>query len=400
MNILTVSQINFYVKSLLDSDKVLSNFYISGEISNFKGHYQSGHLYFSLKDNKSVIKCIMFSNFSKKLRFKPEDGIKVLIRGNLSVYESTGQYQIYVEDMQPSGIGELSFAFEQLKDKLSKEGLFDLDHKKSLPKYPSKIGVITSPIGAAVKDIQDTLNRRFPIAKVILYPVLVQGDDAAFQIIKAIEAFNSKSLVDVIIIARGGGTIEDLWAFNNEFLARTIYDSDIPIVSGVGHQTDFTICDFVSDVRAPTPTAAAELCTSEKSQVLLDIKTLIERSNSSIKLKLHKAKSQINILTEKLYNLSPDTKIDNQKIALDILYDRLINSLNTKISENTNKLHIINSNLKSLNPISILNRGYSIVQNDSGKIIKSVNDVNESQTIKVFTSDGVIECKVISKEGQ
>lgn len=400
MNILTVSQINFYVKSLLDSDKVLSNFYISGEISNFKGHYQSGHLYFSLKDNKSVIKCIMFSNFSKKLRFKPEDGIKVLIRGNLSVYESTGQYQIYVEDMQPSGIGELSFAFEQLKDNLSKEGLFDLDHKKSLPKYPSKIGVITSPIGAAVKDIQDTLNRRFPIAKVILYPVLVQGDDAAFQIIKAIEAFNSKSLVDVIIIARGGGTIEDLWAFNNEFLARTIYDSDIPIVSGVGHQTDFTICDFVSDVRAPTPTAAAELCTSEKSQVLLDIKTLIERSNSSIKLKLHKAKSQINILTEKLYNLSPDTKIDNQKIALDILYDRLINSLNTKISENTNKLHIINSNLKSLNPISILNRGYSIVQNDSGKIIKSVNDVNESQTIKVFTSDGVIECKVISKEGQ
>lgn len=398
MNILTVSQVNFYVKSLMDSDKVLSNFYVSGEISNFKGHYQSGHLYFSLKDNKSVIKCIMFSNFSRKLRFKLEDGIKVLLRGNLSVYEPTGQYQIYVEDIQLSGIGELSFAFEQLKDKLSKEGLFDLKHKKSLPKYPNKIGVITSPIGAAIKDIQDTLNRRFPIAKVILYPVLVQGDDAAFQIIKAIEFFNSKGLVDVIIIARGGGSIEDLWAFNNELLAKTIYNSDIPIVSGVGHQTDFTICDFVSDVRAPTPTAAAELCTPDKVQILLDIKTLIERSNLSIELKLHKAKSQINILSEKLYSLSPSTKIDNQKISLDILCDKLVNNLNHKISENANQLHIINSNLKSLNPISVLNRGYSIVQDDFGKIIKCANDVNEFQNIKIFTSSGIIECKVIRKE--
>lgn len=398
MNILTVSQVNFYVKSLMDSDKVLSNFYVSGEISNFKGHYQSGHLYFSLKDNKSVIKCIMFSNFSRKLRFKLEDGIKVLLRGNLSVYEPTGQYQIYVEDIQLSGIGELSFAFEQLKDKLSKEGLFDLKHKKSLPKYPNKIGVITSPIGAAIKDIQDTLNRRFPIAKVILYPVLVQGDDAAFQIIKAIEFFNSKGLVDVIIIARGGGSIEDLWAFNNELLAKTIYNSDIPIVSGVGHQTDFTICDFVSDVRAPTPTAAAELCTPDKVQILLDIKTLIERSNLSIELKLHKAKSQINILSEKLYSLSPSTKIDNQKISLDILCDKLVNNLNHKISENANQLHIINSNLKSLNPLSVLNRGYSIVQDDFGKIIKCANDVNEFQNIKIFTSSGIIECKVIRKE--
>lgn len=398
MNILTVSQINFYVKSLMDSDKVLSNFYVSGEISNFKGHYQSGHLYFSLKDNKSVIKCIMFSNFSRKLRFKLEDGIKVLLRGNLSVYEPTGQYQIYVEDIQLSGIGELSFAFEQLKDKLSKEGLFDLKHKKSLPKYPNKIGVITSPIGAAVKDIQDTLNRRFPIAKLILYPVLVQGDDAAFQIIKAIEFFNSKGLVDVIIIARGGGSIEDLWAFNNELLAKTIYNSDIPIVSGVGHQTDFTICDFVSDVRAPTPTAAAELCTPDKVQILLDIKTLIERSNLSIELKLHKAKSQINILSEKLYSFSPSTKIDNQKITLDILCDKLVSNLNHKISENANQLHIINSNLKSLNPISVLNRGYSIVQDDFGKIIKCANDVNEFQNIKIFTSSGIIECKVIRKE--
>lgn len=398
MNILTVSQVNFYVKSLMDSDKVLSNFYVSGEISNFKGHYQSGHLYFSLKDNKSVIKCIMFSNFSRKLRFKLEDGIKVLLRGNLSVYEPTGQYQIYVEDIQLSGIGELSFAFEQLKDKLSKEGLFDLKHKKSLPKYPNKIGVITSPIGAAIKDIQDTLNRRFPIAKVILYPVLVQGDDAAFQIIKAIEFFNSKGLVDVIIIARGGGSIEDLWAFNNELLAKTIYNSDIPIVSGVGHQTDFTICDFVSDVRAPTPTAAAELCTPDKVQILLDIKTLIERSNLSIELKLHKAKSQINILSEKLYSLSPSAKIDNQKITLDILCDKLVSNLNHKISENANQLHIINSNLKSLNPISVLNRGYSIVQDDFGKIIKCANDVNEFQNIKIFTSSGIIECKVIRKE--
>lgn len=210
MNILTVSQINFYVRSILDSDDKLSNFYLSGEISNFKGHYKSGHLYFSLKDSKSVIRCVMFSNFSNKLRFKPANGLKVLVRGNLSVYEATGQYQIYVEDMQTFGVGELSFAFDQLRFNLAKEGLFDLDHKKKLPKYPNKIGIITSPVGAAVKDVQDTINRRFPLAKLIIYPVLVQGDDAAFQIANAVRVFDKKKLVDVIIIARGGGSVEEL----------------------------------------------------------------------------------------------------------------------------------------------------------------------------------------------
>lgn len=400
MNILTVSQINFYIRSLIDSDKKLCNFYISGEISNFKGHYKSGHLYFSLKDNKSVIRCIMFSNFSSSLKFRPIDGLKVLIRGGISVYEATGQYQIYVEDMQPAGIGELSFAFEQLKEKLSKEGLFDLNHKKPLPKYPGTIGLITSPIGAAVKDVQNTLSRRFPLAKVLIYPVLVQGNDAAFQMIKAIESFSEQKCVDVIIIARGGGSIEDLWAFNNEDLARTIYDCDIPIVSGVGHQTDFTICDLTADMRAPTPTAAAELCTPDESQILAEIRLFMERADYAINLKINKSISEVNILDEKIFNLSPDSKILNGKLMLEILSDKLDSVIKDKISKKKYLLGNCISKLESLNPLAVLKRGYLIAENKSGRLVKSISDVKVKQKIKIITSDGFIECEVINVEGR
>lgn len=397
MNILTVSQINFYVRSILDSDDKLSNFYLSGEISNFKGHYKSGHLYFSLKDSKSVVKCVMFSSFSNKLRFKPTDGLKVLIRGSLSVYEATGQYQIYVEDMQTVGVGELSSAFDQLRFNLAKEGLFDIDHKKKLPKYPDKIGVITSPVGAAVKDVQDTINRRFPLSEIILYPVLVQGEDAAFQITNAIRVFNEKNLVDVIIIARGGGSVEELWAFNNESLARSIYASEIPIVSGVGHQTDFTICDFVADLRAPTPTAAAEMCTPDYRETFMELKSLLDRSNSAIRFKISEKLSEINTLENKLEQLSPQIKISNNKMLLDTLYEKLNDTINNKVLDKKNELLSCVSKLELLNPLAILKRGYSIAKDDKDNKIKSISSVNAGENIKIVMSDGFIECKVISK---
>lgn len=397
MNILTVSQINFYVRSILDSDDKLSNFYLSGEISNFKGHYKSGHLYFSLKDSKSVVKCVMFSSFSNKLRFKPTDGLKVLIRGSLSVYEATGQYQIYVEDMQTVGVGELSSAFDQLRFNLAKEGLFDIDHKKKLPKYPDKIGVITSPVGAAVKDVQDTINRRFPLSEIILYPVLVQGEDAAFQITNAIRVFNEKNLVDVIIIARGGGSVEELWAFNNESLARSIYASEIPIVSGVGHQTDFTICDFVADLRAPTPTAAAEMCTPDYRETFMELKSLLDRSNSAIRFKISEKLSEINTLENKLEQLSPQIKISNNKMLLDTLYEKLNDTINNKVLDKKNELLSCVSKLELLNPLTILKRGYSIAKDDKDNKIKSISSVNAGENIKIVMSDGFIECKVISK---
>lgn len=397
MNILTVSQINFYVRSILDSDDKLSNFYLSGEISNFKGHYKSGHLYFSLKDSKSVVKCVMFSSFSNKLRFKPTDGLKVLIRGSLSVYEATGQYQIYVEDMQTVGVGELSSAFDQLRFNLAKEGLFDIDHKKKLPKYPDKIGVITSPVGAAVKDVQDTINRRFPLSEIILYPVLVQGEDAAFQITNAIRVFNEKNLVDVIIIARGGGSVEELWAFNNEALARSIYASEIPIVSGVGHQTDFTICDFVADLRAPTPTAAAEMCTPDYRETFMELKSLLDRSNSAIRFKISEKLSEINTLENKLEQLSPQIKISNNKMLLDTLYEKLNDTINNKVLDKKNELLSCVSKLELLNPLTILKRGYSIAKDDKDNKIKSISNVNPGENIKIVMSDGFIECKVISK---
>lgn len=397
MNILTVSQINFYVKSIIDADNKLANFYLSGEISNFKGHYKSGHLYFSLKDSKSVVRCVMFSSFSNKLRFKPADGLKVLVRGNLSVYEATGQYQIYVEDMQTFGVGELSSAFDQLRFNLAKEGLFDLKHKQKLPKYPNKIGVISSPVGAAVKDVQDTINRRFPLAKLMLYPVLVQGDDAAFQITNAIKVFSKKKLVDVIIIARGGGSAEELWAFNNEELARTIYNCDIPVVSGVGHQTDFTICDFVSDLRAPTPTAAAEMCTPDYREIFMEIKSLLDRANSAVRFKVNEKLSEINTLEYKLEKLSPQIKISNNKMLLNMLCEKLNDTLSSKILSKEHELQSCIYKLELLNPLVILKRGYLVAKDDKDNKIKSISSVNTGENIKVVMSDGFIECKVISK---
>ena len=263
--IVSVSQLNTYLKGLLDSDPNLQYVFLSGEISNLTDHYSSGHIYLSLKDSKAVIKAVMFAFNASRLRFKPQNGMKVLVRGKVSIYELSGQYQLYIEDMQPDGIGALTLAFEQLKDKLNKEGLFDPQAKKPLPKFPEKIAVITSPTGAALQDIRNILTRRWPYAEIALYPVLVQGEGASSQLTNAINMV-SESDTDVAIIGRGGGSIEDLWAFNSEELARAIFSCKVPVISAVGHETDFTICDFVSDMRAPTQSAAAELAVPHRTE--------------------------------------------------------------------------------------------------------------------------------------
>ena len=278
VGILTVSQINFYIQSIVDNDPRLKSVFVCGELSNFTRHYKSGHLYFSLKDDKSLIKAVMFSSAASRLRFAPSDGMKVIVRGRISVYEPSGQYQLYVEDMQPDGAGALALAYEQLKSKLEKEGLFDSRHKKPIPQFPKKVGVITSPTGAARRDIENIISRRYPCAEIILYPVTVQGDTAPAQLVNAVEYMDGKS--DVVIIGRGGGSAEDLWAFNDERLARTIYDCNTPVISAVGHETDFTICDFVSDLRAPTPSAAAELAVPDREELfgfLLQRKDTLQR---------------------------------------------------------------------------------------------------------------------------
>ena len=285
--VLTVSQLNKYVKSILESDGKLKYIYLKGEISNLTIHY-TGHIYFSLKDeNQCTIKAVMFASKANFLKFTPKSGMKVVLRGSITLYEKTGSYQINADEMYPDGAGALNLAYEQLKNKLQNEGLFDTSHKKPLPKFPQKIGVITSPTGAAVQDIMLILKRRYPIAQIIMCPVLVQGENAAVDLTNAVKKFNALKCADVIIIGRGGGSIEDLWAFNDEILARAIYECEIPIVSAVGHETDFTICDFVADVRASTPSAAAELVSSVTTENMLSqTETLINKMQSAVKRRL------------------------------------------------------------------------------------------------------------------
>lgn len=396
--ILSVSQLNFYIKSLFDSDSKLNDLLIQGEISNFTDHYKSGHLYFSLKDENSVVKAVMFSGNTKRLRFMPENGMKVIVRAKASLYEVSGQYQLYVEDMQPDGIGALSLAFEQLKDKLKKEGLFNTSIKKTIPKYPKKIGVVTSDTGAAIKDIENILSRRYPIAEVILCPVLVQGEGAPRQIVDAIQRFNSIKACDVMIVGRGGGSIEDLWAFNDERVARAIYESEIPIISAVGHETDFTISDFVADLRAPTPSAAAELAVPNINDIYAEIDSYVLSLNKEITYILENYKTDLSILSNTLKNKNPEKIIEEKRLRLDIIYSELLKAFNNKLSLYKDKFVKLNSKLNMLSPLKVLSMGYTIAISSAGKSIKSVNDteINENLILKMF--DGEIDCIVKNKK--
>lgn len=392
-SVITVSQLNFYIKSLLDESPALREIYITGEISNLTDHYRSGHIYLSLKDDKALVRAVMFAGNARHLRFKPEEGMKVIARGRVSVYEATGQYQLYIEDMQPDGIGALNLAYEQLKKKLSAEGLFSEDIKKPIPAYPKRIGVITSPTGAAVQDILNILGRRYPIAEVVFCPVLVQGENASAQLIDAIERFNKANAADVIIIGRGGGSIEDLWAFNDEKLARAIAKSDIPVISAVGHETDFTICDFVADLRAPTPSAAAELATHNMTELLSYFKSVKDSLPAIMQRRIDFEKQELDNLASSKVLLSPKGFINIRKNELDMLSADMIKAFKAILSENQREFVALSAKLDALSPLSVLSRGYSIVQNKN-KVIKSAKELNIGQNIMVKLSDGKAECEV------
>lgn len=383
---------------IIDNDELLVSVCVRGEISNFTNHYKTGHFYMTLKDEASLIKAVMFRGNASKLKFLPENGMKVIVTGRVSAYIRDGQYQIYIDSMEPDGIGALYIAYEQLKKKLAAEGLFDREKKKPLPKIPTRIGIITSPTGAAIRDIINILGRRFPLCRPILYPSLVQGDGASAQIIAGIDYFNEKKNVDVLIVGRGGGSLEDLWAFNDEALCRRVAASDIPIISAVGHETDFTLCDFAASVRAPTPSAAAELAVPESSE----LKRKINNVNARMELL---CEQRIKILKEKLTALSnsrvltnPMNFIDDRKMALGMTEDKLITRMNTLIERKKSSLVSHAAKLDALNPLSVVARGYSAVFNDEGKLIKSISQTKKGDMVSFMVTDGKISAEVVCAE--
>ena len=391
---LTVSEISEFIKRLFDGVPQFSSLSVQGEISNFKNHFGTGHFYFTLKDENASIKAVMFRSYASAVKFNPENGMKVTVHGRISTYPRDGQYQIYCDRMEPLGIGALFAAYEQLKKKLFSEGLFDEAHKKPLPKFPSKVGVVTSETGAAVRDIINISSRRWPLAELILYPALVQGDGAAPSVIKGIEFFNKNNAADVIIIGRGGGSIEDLWAFNDESLARAIYASDIPIVSAVGHETDFTISDFVADVRAPTPSAAAEIVLPDFSEVRRTLLSLDSRQKSGIISLLSSNGLTLRRLAERRVLTDPMAFIEDRVTQLNVISEKLTRLTDTKLTDMKNKLTKSSAMLNTLSPLAVLSRGYGAVSTEDGAIVKSVSDVKEHDVVNVKLRDGYFKSSV------
>jgi exodeoxyribonuclease VII large subunit len=389
---ITISEINKYIKNVIDKDEFLSKIYIKGEISNLKFH-TSGHLYFSLKDEKSKINAVMFSFSNSKLLFTPKDGMNVLIKGRISVYESSGSYQVYVEEMLEDGVGNLYILFEELKQKLSKEGLFDAIHKKSIPKIPSTVGVITASTGAAVKDIISTINKRFPMTNIILFPTLVQGEGAKENIVAMIKKANELNNVDVIILGRGGGSIEDLWAFNEEIVARAIFNSNIPIISAVGHEIDFTISDFVADLRAPTPTGAAMLAVPDKNEIMRYIFDARNRAYKAMINKIENNNEKLERFKTSYILKNPYALFEVKQQNLDRLYEKISMIIKNIVNKNEYIFENYKLKLDLLNPSIILSKGYSIIKKDD-KIIKSKKNIVESDNLNIIMSDGEINIKV------
>lgn len=392
--VLSVSQLNRYIKMNFDADENLANIFISGEISNFTNHYRTGHLYFTLKDDSAAVRAVMFNSSAKRLKFMPEDGMKVIARGRVSVYEASGQYQLYVDDMQPDGVGALNLAYEQLKEKLQKEGLFSEHHKKPLPPYPEKVGVITSPTGAAVRDIINVLGRRFPYAEIVFCPVLVQGEGAHLQLTDAVNLFNSERAADVIIIGRGGGSIEDLWEFNDEGLARAVYNSEIPVISAVGHETDFTICDFVADMRAPTPSAAAELAVPDANELQYALSALKNRMFLNVSSGIADRRSRLEYLTSKGALKSPDEMLSNRSQRLDTAFSKMLSSYENRIGGKKVEFISAATALSKLDPMSVLMRGFAFVSDKNGKNVCSSQALAKGDKINVRFHDGSAVCEV------
>ena len=392
-NAVTVTQLNKYLKDRFDEDENLNAILVKGEISNFKNHY-TGHLYFTLKDENSLIKCIMFKSYAEKLNFKPKDGMKVMVFGTVSVFERDGVYQIYVKSMMEDGIGDLHEQFEQLKAKLEKEGLFEQTHKKAIPLYPKVVGVLTSQTGAVIRDIINVSTRRNPNVYIKLLPVPVQGPGAAEQIADKIRIMNEKKLADVLIIGRGGGSLEDLWPFNEEIVARAIYDSEIPIISAVGHETDFTIADFVADLRAPTPSAAAELAVPDIFEVKQKIINYQNRSKLALKKKIEIMKLRFEKVMKSRVFTDPMRKIMDNSIILDDYMKRLENAMKEIKTEKKNKYIELVTKLDSISPLKTLIRGYSLTEKD-GQIIKSASQIDKGDIITIKFSDGEKNAEVL-----
>lgn len=391
--VLSVSQINFYIKSIIENDGSLQFVLVTGEISNLTVHQRSGHIYLSLKDSNSVISAVMFAGNARRLRFRLENGMKVICRGRISVYEPSGRYQLYIEDMQPDGVGALTLAFEQLKKSLAQKGLFDNAHKKPLPKFPKTIGVITSPTGAAVKDITNIIRRRFPSADIVLAPVLVQGESAPEQLVRAVNKFSASKIADVVIIGRGGGSAEDLWAFNDEQLAYAVYNCETPIISGVGHETDFTICDFVADVRASTPSAAAELAVPDRQELMSYYFKQKQYISAMLDRKIKTAQLRLENQQRRMSASSPKLKAEQLEKQLSAKSEKLTRFMNIYISDKENKLIAAKGKLDGLNPLNVLNRGYAIAEKDE-KIITSSKQLKDGDDFTVILSDGKINAKV------
>lgn len=391
---LTVRQLNLYVRSLIEGDIRLNSVLVSGELSNFKNHYQSGHLYFTLKDKDASIRCVMFRSYAAGLKFKPEDGLQVVLRGRVSIYEKDGQYQFYAEEMLPAGIGDIALAFEQVKAKLESEGLFDAETKRPIPKYPKRIAVVTSETGAAVRDIMNILSRRWPVAERVLCPVSVQGELAVPEMLSTLDRIYKLSGIDVIIIGRGGGSAEDLWAFNSEQLARKIYESPVPVISAVGHETDFTICDFVADLRAPTPSAAAELAVPDISE----IENKLNRYNTLLKTFLvgryNYADTRLKGCLNAMCFKNPAEFITGRRYELlDRLTDSLSKNAKNVFDSADNRLTNLVTRLDSLSPLKVLARGYAAVTDKNGNVAKAKN-LKTDDEIKVKLSDGQVLCQV------
>jgi len=397
IKVITVTALNGYIKKVIDSDFILNNANVKGELSNVKLH-SSGHIYFSLKDAFGKVNCVMFKSHASQLKITPRDGMNVIIRGKVSIYEREGAYQVYCNSMEIDGEGQLYLAFQNLKGKLEKQGLFNGLHKKNIPLFPVRIGIITSQTGAAIKDIINVATRRNPKVNILIYPAIVQGVNASTEVAQGIRYFNTSKNVDLIIIARGGGSIEELWAFNEENLAREIYDSKIPIITGIGHETDYTIADFVCDHRAPTPSAAAEIAVRDLFELNNQIKSLRGVMLKSVQLKVTKEYNKINLLNKTLKINNPLNYIVNQYIHIDNLKENLNYKLNSIISLEKHKLSKFNALLYAHNPLNVLNKGYAVLQNNENEVISEISNLKNIKVVKITLKDGSAGFKLSNLE--
>ena len=396
--IFSVTMLNEYIKNFFENNRTLSSVTVRGEISNFTNH-RSGHLYFSLKDSDGQIRAVMFRSRAQGLKFMPESGMKVIIHGSVTVYPRDGSYQIYVSSMQPDGIGALYLAYEQMKARLAEEGLFDDIHKKPIPMYPRRIGVITSPTGAAVRDIINVTGRRYPMADIYLYPALVQGAGSEDSLVRALDYLDKSGLCDVIIIGRGGGSIEDLWSFNSEKLARRIFDAKTPIISAVGHETDFTICDFVSDMRAPTPSAAAEIAVPDRRELMMRVDQLDERLATALIRNVQRARERLNVLSDRASADSVRRILDGKRDEVNYLNEKSTLLIRSILQAKRDMLSSSAAKANALSPLSTLSRGYSVAEKDN-VVIKSVNEISKGDRLTLIMRDGTAVTEVVEIKGE